>query len=435
MPHIKKIPMIPIVLVALSIVFLLGRHGSNTAGAKEAKITQENWTEMVAFKPDLSILGKATGKKITQKNVDQFKTWTPTGLQMLVKKYAMTLKLAEYRPVYPSPGYIKATNKYRGKAKIVDSKSYKTQGIKGHIAGLPFPKPKTGLEIAWNHQYAYRGDDAEITYSVYWISQKRGVEHSEEWRLSRISATNRTDIDPIPSIDSLTDKGLQGAGLTYALAPYDKKGFGAVYFRSQEPKDSQGHIYIPSMRRIVRNSFGTRGDTWNSTDLLYEDVRGYSGYPEWMNWKLVAKRTLVLPMHSGVKLGKKQVKNTYDLKNRPHWNPKYTYEPRPVYVLEVTPKLPDYPYSKQFLYVDAEAFAILYKESYDRKGELWKIMINSAGDYQNVETDETILGWSGTVVIDLQAEHATLFHVHKARVNADLNPTMFTLANLRKRGR
>ena len=289
--------------------------------------------------------------------------------------------------------------------------------------------------MAWNFHYAYGADDGEVVYGVYWVSANNGVEHSEDWRLSSIRGTGRTDIEPIPDIESFKKIGRQGAGLTYALAPYDKKGFGAVYFQDVEPKDGQGHIYVPSMRRILRNSFGTRGDTWNSTDLYYEDVRGYSGYPEWMDWKLLGKKTVLLPMHSGVKLGKNTAQTTYDFENPPHWNPQYAYEPRPVYVLEVTPKLPDYPYSKQYLYVDAESFHVLYKESYDRKGFLWKVMINSGGFQINEKTGKQFLGWTGTVVIDVQSEHATVFHVYKARVNIGLDPEMFSVATLRKQGR
>jgi hypothetical protein len=62
-------------------------------------------------------------------------------------------------------------------------------------------------------------------------------------------------------------------------------------------------------------------------------------------------------------------------------------------------------------------------------------MLNAGADHRDAETDGSSLGWGGTVVIDLQAEHATVFHVHKARRNVDLDPAEFSLANLRKRGR
>jgi hypothetical protein len=291
------------------------------------------------------------------------------------------------------------------------------------------------LEVAWNFHFHYSADDGEVTYSVYWVSASGGVEHTEEWRLAGIKGDHRTDIEPIPAIASLRDKGLRGAGLTYALAPYDKKGFGAVYFRHKEPRDGQGHVYVPSMRRVLKNSFGTRGDTWNSTDLFYEDVRGYSGYPEWMHWKLLGKKTVLLPMRSGVRLGPGGVKAAYDFESWPHWNPRYEYEPRPVYLLEARPKLPDYPYSKQYLYIDAETFHVLYKAAYDKKGEIWKIMINSGTHHRHVKTGKERLGWGGTLVIDLQSRHATVFHVHKARANVGLDPGMFTVSALRKRSR
>ena len=51
------------------------------------------------------------------------------------------------------------------------------------------------------------------------------------------------------------------------------------------------------------------------------------------------------------------------------------------------------------------------------------------------KTGKHILGWSGTVVIDVQSEHATVFHVHKARANMGMNPSMFSLGSLRKRSR
>ncbi|MBN1654352.1 MAG: DUF1329 domain-containing protein [Deltaproteobacteria bacterium] len=434
---IKKISTKPLLsLFSTAALLAYAALSADRTSADADEIRADNWTETVSFKPDVSSVQAELGKTVDKKNFEKLSPLLPKGMQLLIKKYNLKLGLTAYQPVHPSPGYIQATNKYRGKAKTVDTgKAYDKPGITGYVAGLPFPKPKSGLEVAWNFTYAYRADDGEVIYSVYWVSAGSGQENTEEWRLSAIKAMHRTDIGSIPTIESLASKGLQGAGLTYALSPYDKKGFGAVYFRPVEPKDSQGHIYVPSMRRILKNSFGTRGDSWNSTDLFYEDVRGYSGYPEWMYWKLVGQKTLLLPMHSGVQLGPNRVKSAYDFDSWPYWNPKFNYEPRPVYLLEVRPKLRDYPYSKQFLAVDAETFHVLYKEAYDKKGELWKIMINSGGYHPDQKTGKQMLGWSGTVVIDVQAEHATIFHVHKARVNVGLNPEIFSLSSLRKRSR
>jgi hypothetical protein len=400
------------------------------------EITSDNWTEMVGFKPDLEQAKNVKkGKKVKKANVADYAALLPPSMRMMIEKYNLVLKLKEYEPIYPSVGYIEATNKYRGQPQIIDvGKDYRKRGLKNYTAGLPFLNPKTGLEVAWNYQYSYNGDDGDTFYTVYWISAATGVEHTEEWRWAFIIRTiNRTDLDPKPAIKSFLEKGLQYTSITYALAPYDKKGFGALYSRAVDPLDQQGHIYVPAMRRVLRNTFGTRGDTWNSTDLLYEDVRGYMGYPEWMEWKLIGKKTMLMAMHSGVKLGKKNAKKTYDIDKWPHWNPKLVYEPRSVYVVEVTPKFPDYPYSKQIMYFDAETFAIPYKEAYDKKGDLWKVVLIGYNDSPDMDSLPPEFG--ACAVIDFQAEHATLFNFHKAVSNTNLDPKMFTLSNLRKRGR
>ncbi len=415
---------------------LLGGFLLTLATARAGDITAQNWGEKVGFAPDAALAAKAQrGVTVSAANLAEYQALVPPGLKLLIEKYKLTLRLKPYEPIHPSRGYIEATNKYLGQAKIKDiGAEYRKRGLEGYVAGLPFPQPKTGLEVAWNYQYAYMGDDGDSVFSTYWISAKSGVEHKELWRWAFIIRTvNRTDIEPIPAIPSFAEKNLQYTSITYALEPYDKKGFGALYSRSVDPLDQQGHIYVPAMRRVLRNTFGTRGDTWNSTDLLYEDVRGYMGYPEWMHWELKAKTTLLMPVGAEVPLGKNNDAQVFDTKAPPYWNPKLLYQPRPTYVLEVKPKFPDYPYQRMVFYIDAETYVIVYKEAYDKKGDFWKMMLMGWNVPADMNTHPPVL--SVGQVVDLQAEHATLINMHKSEANLNLDPKMFTLSNLQKRGR
>ncbi|UCD85237.1 MAG: DUF1329 domain-containing protein [Deltaproteobacteria bacterium] len=403
--------------------------------APDQLLTKENWTEMVGFKPDLALGDFKSGDLIDKTNWEKVKDVVPETLLILIKKYNMKLKIGDYKPVHPSKGYIDATNKYCRQVEIWDTKEEaRKKGIKDYLPGLPFPNPQNGLEIAWNYHFSYQADDADNRFGVYWISAKKGVERWEEWKWLYITRTiNRTDIEPLPAIPEFAQKGIQYASMTYALEPYDKKGLAALYNRFDEPRDQEGWLYIPTMRRVLRASFGTRGDSWNSTDLLYEDVRGYMGYPEWMHWKLVGKRTVLAPMHAGIPISKDALNKVYDFKNWPHWNPNMTWERRPVYVVEATPKFPDYPYSKMVLYYDAETFYITYKEAYDKKGELWKILINAFNESPEPDREPPSIGTC--LVVDLQAEHATAFPWFDQVVNKNLDPSLFTITNLRKLGK
>ena len=397
--------------------------------------TSANWTDTVGFKPDLSVAGYKAGLVIDKSNRAKFKDYIPKGIEVLIDKYALKLWTRKYERVHPSKGYIAATNKYAGQPTLIDTgKKTRKMGIKGYVAGLPFPDPKTGLEVAWNYQYSYNGDDGTFHYGVYWISAKEGVERWEEWVWEYIIRTiNRTDIKPKPAFKKLKKKGVQYTSMTYAIQPYDKRGFGALYSRYVEPKDQEGWIYVPTMRRVLRNTFGSRGDAWNSTDMLYEDVRGFMGYPEWMNWKLVKKTTILATVHSGIPLGKEARDKVFDFETWPHWNPKMNWEPRPVYVLEVTPKFKDYPYSKMIMYVDAETFYIVMKESYDKKGKLWKVMLNAYNGSKDM--DRYPLGIGTALIIDLQAEHATAFPSYNFKANIGLKPSKFKVSTLRKMGK
>jgi Protein of unknown function (DUF1329) len=419
-------------LCALLVIFLTVPEAMTQAGQYSAA----NWGEQVGFKPDLSAVNVTPGTRVDGSNVDQYASALPDSMVMWIKKYKLNIKLGKYEPSHPSVGYIQATNKYAGQPTLIPTgNDVRKSGLKGYTAGLPFPQPQSGLEVAWNFQYSYNGDDGDIKYAVYWISANSGIEHFEEWRWSYILRTiNRTDLAPIPAIQSFLDQGIQYTSITYASYPYDKKGFGALFSRSVKPLDQQGHIYIPAMRRVLRNTFGTRGDSWNSTDMLYEDVRGFMGYPEWMNWKLVAKKTMLFPMNANVKLGKANHKRAYDFENWPYWNPQgITFTPRPVYVVEVTPKLSDYPYSKMVFYYDAETHLILFKECYDKKGQLWKLLLigyNESRDMNSLPPE-----YGTQVVVDLQAEHASIFAIYEMKINLDLDPNEFTLSTLRKKGR
>ncbi|MDP8225040.1 MAG: DUF1329 domain-containing protein [Candidatus Lernaella stagnicola] len=398
-------------------------------------ITRGNWGSSVGFAVDKNPAGFQPNQVIDASNIGPVEKLLPPSIVLLAKKYKYKLWTKNYEAYVPSNSYIAATNKYLGQPQAIDvGASARKKGLKSYNAGLPFPNPKNGYEVSWNYTYNYLGDDAANEFGVYWINAKRGVERSEEWTWDYIARSMfRTDIAPKPHIPEAAAKNIQYYSMTTCLKPFDKKGFTALYWRYVEPKDQDGYIYNPAQRRPIRFSFGTRGDAWNNTDLLYEDVRGYMGYPEWMKWKILAKGTFLAPMNSEIPHGRQAVKQVFDFDNAPYWNFKAKYEPRPMYVLEVIPKFRDYPYSKMIFYVDAESYFILYKEAYDKKGQLWKILINAWNKSPNAASQPADIGTS--VVIDLQGEHATAFGWFKSKVNVGLKPSQFTLANLRKNAR
>jgi len=409
---------------------------ADTDPAAAGKIDASNWTEVVGFAPDLSeVKGFEAGKLLDSSNWEEASAWIPPGIELLIREYGLKIRTAPYRPIHPSMGYLEATQTNLGKTKAVDTgDSIRNKGIRGYEAGLPFPNPRTGLEVAWDNHFSYAGDDGGLDFGVFWVCAKRGVHRTEEWTWRYITrATHRTDLDPRPAIEWFADKGVQYASLARALKPYDKAGTMALFYRFEEPLDQRGYLYVPSMRRTIKMVFGTPGVPWNKTDMLYEDVRGYAGYAEWSTWKLIGTMTILAPMHAGVKTGRHAAASTFDFEEPPHWNPSMDWEPRPVYVVEAKSKFWTCPYEKVVLYVDAEMFYIPIKEAWDEDGRLWKVFINAYNESPDMDTLPPPIAL--TVAIDVKKEHATAFPTYKVFSNVGLSRTMFTETAIRRGGK
>jgi hypothetical protein len=209
-----------------------------------------------------------------------------------------------------------------------------------------------------------------------------------------------------------------------------------MYYRFETPADQQGWAWIPSMRRDLKLLFGVPGVAWNNSDMLWEDVRGYSGHPEWYTWTLVRKATILAPMHAGVTFGKKAQKVTFDTCKAPHWNPRIDWEPRPVYVLEGRPKmdtgLSPHPYGKVVMYVDAETYLVPLKVAYDRKGALWKVILHAWNE--SPAPDRLPPPLALALAVDLKRASATAFAPFESSSNLGMRSSDFTEGRLRALG-
>ncbi|MCB9478021.1 MAG: DUF1329 domain-containing protein [Deltaproteobacteria bacterium] len=417
----------------LSMLFFAALTAPNLTA--QDKITRAGWGESVGFKPDLaSIPDFKAGMTIDASNMATYADFLAEPVKMLMQDYKLTVVTKDYIPYAPSDGYIAATNQYRGKSSLVDiGPATDKEGLAGYVAGLPFPAPENARQVAWNFYNAYSGDDGQHEFGVYWIDAKRGVEREERWRWTVMQAINRTDIAPKPTVSSLNGKKIEAASITETLYPLDRKGQMALYFIYQGPGHREGWLYVPSQKRTFRFSSDNHGEPWNNTDLYYEDIRGYSGRPEWMEWTIVKKTTMFAPVDAEVEYGPEAAEKTYDMKTWPHWNPNLKWQPRPVYVMQLTPKLKGYPYSKQLLYIDAESFYPFAKLAYDRKGNPWKVVIAATNQSPDPTSKPPTIATA--FVVDLQSEHATLFPWFTNQANVGVDPNIFSLTTLRKKMR
>jgi hypothetical protein len=96
------------------------------------------------------------------------------------------------------------------------------------------------------------------------------------------------------------------------------------------------------------------------------------------------------------------------------------WETRPVYIIESVSKMPHYAYGKRVLYIDKEAWVVLFSDIYDRRGELSKVWLNmfsTRTEAAATSADEasTWIDNPAAVMIDVQRRHATRIAVPSQR--------------------
>jgi len=113
------------------------------------------------------------------------------------------------------------------------------------------------------------------------------------------------------------------------------------------------------------------------------------------------------------------------------------WELRQVYVVEMVPRSPSYPYGRKLFYLDQQTFAPFYGVIFNRENVHWRTMFFSCGNPQFSPENRAVrmpilLGQSW---IDYLSGFTTLSLVKKALYNQPLSLELFTFSGLLKRGK
>ncbi len=296
--------------------------------------------------------------------------------------HGMNLKIVPYGKIELPPAYVEATEKYSSQVSLGPKKE-----LLGYVAGRPFAivdraDPDAATKIMYNFErgHYFTDDlgmhlaDAETGRIVLeGPTQRYEIERhfTLDW-LRIIQYVGRTENEPIPAIADNPDGTFRKSGQYPLLDPFDLKGVGMLSYRYLNPdRQDDTWLYMPQVRRVRRLSSAQRSDALFGQDIDVDSYGGYAGQIPWFDWKLIGTEPMLGSLH-GENLPPKPCTDDGGVTFCENW------EMRPeVYILEGTPRLAAYAYSKRVIYVDKETYFILYSDVYDRGGELWKVIINN----------------------------------------------------------
>lgn len=244
-------------------------------------------------------------------------------------------------------------------------------GIKGVVAGVPFPIPANGAEIVWNHRLRYRGGDVVRQSSQFAVGKDGELSQTrllEEFRF----VYNNPELAPAKGGD-----GLLGYYLQVVLSPQRLIGSALLLNESLDPARLQARYWqaLPGSRKwrkapnLGHDTPGTGAEGLRTNDQL--DT--FNGGMERYVWKFVTKREMYVPANA-YRLHAEGV-GYADLLRPGHLNPDLTrYELRRVWQVDaVLAKNTIHQYRKRVFYVDEDGWQIRLADLYDASGELWRL--------------------------------------------------------------
>ncbi len=329
---------------------------------------------------------------ITPANAAQYATKLTEGHKALFKTYA------DYKMiVYPTHRSAAAPESvYEGTKRLATTATLVPDGngITGGVGGTPFPIPKSGLEVFWNHLTRYRGIAAALQIGQVPVEPGGNytmVNLKEEFFFQYY-------------VPGMTEAGLDNIIVYFTQETTAPARLAGEVLLVQETlnqsKDSRrAWIYNPGQRRVRRapnvafDNPGTNSDNQRTDDQF--DM--YNGSPQRYDWKLVGKKEIYVP-YNAYQLQSEKIKYS-ELLQKNHIKQDYArYELHRVWIVDATLKPGvSHIYSRRTLYVDEDSWQILAVDCYDSRGKLWRVQEGHAINYYELPTLWTDL----EVVMDL----------------------------------
>ena len=305
--------------------------------------------------------------EITKANMAQYADKLTEGQKAMLAQYP-NFKMKVYKSVrtafFPQAIY---------DATVANAKSASLEGtdvIKGAKLGFPFPVPKSGAEVIWNHKLKFRGS------AVRRYNNQAIVKPDGSYTITKLIEDVKFKYANLKEQNNNADK-LFGFYLSEAISPPRVAGQITLVHETAggEGKSRSAWIFSPGLGRVNRAPDVGYDNPAVGTDneQFTDQIDVFNGALDRYNWKLVGKKEMYIAYNSyqinSPKLKYKQILTPFNV------NPDYArYELHRVWVVEASLK-PGlrHNFAKRVFYVDEDSWAIAAEDCYDGRGTLWKV--------------------------------------------------------------
>ena len=246
-----------------------------------------------------------------------------------------------------------------------------TDSVKDAKLGFPFPIPKSGAEVIWNHKLKFRGS-AATRYNNQAIVKTDG-----SYIITKITEDVKFKYANLKEPGDSNTQKLIAYYLQEVLSP--PRVAGQITLVHETADQSSGGraawIFTPGLGRVNRApdvgydnpSIGTDNEQYN------DQIDVFNGALDRYTWKLVGRKEIYIPYNS-YQINSPKVKYK-DILKPYHVNVDLTrYELHRVWVVDATLKPGTrHNFARRTFYVDEDSWSIAAVDCYDGRGTLWKL--------------------------------------------------------------
>lgn len=306
---------------------------------------------------------------INAKNMAQYKDKLSEGTMALMSRYPDSYRI----DVYPThrtavaPQYVyDNTKKNAVSCKVVDG----GKTLSGCYGGIPFPIPKSGVEVIWNHLLRIEPESVDLG--------ARNVVGTADGSHTLATRVDESFQHPYYFKDGSADgwNGEYWIQRFNTTAPPFKQGESLVIHDSIDPETPrQAWQYLVGQRRVRRAptvAYDTP-DFVASGANYFDEVMGFMGHPDRFEWKLVGKREMYIPYNDNraVTVPNEEAFSKY------HLNPDTVrWELHRVWEVDAT-VAPGKRHAvpKRKFYFDEDTWVLVLMDGYDAEGKLWRTSV------------------------------------------------------------
>jgi hypothetical protein len=305
---------------------------------------------------------------ITAVQADQYARRLSPGQRALLAKYPDTYRMDVYPSHRPqaAPRWVYDST-FQNATRAQGTAG--GDGVKLAYGGIPFPVPKDGAQVMWNHLLRWQAPGARRRADTFVTESGGGlypVVEVEAWHRSPYYLNN-------DSVEEFADD--YSEVLYEYIYPPDWKG---TILLANDRFDQRGstrrsYLYEVGQRRVrpYVNYIYDSPDRQLGGVVGVDDQYMFNGPIDRFDWTLIGKQELYIPYDcykadSGI--------GPRDIFAAGHVNPAYVrWELHRTWVVEgVRRKGRAHMYARRVFYVDEDSWNIVLADAYDGRGELWR---------------------------------------------------------------